>query len=319
LPLRHEKGQTRRNLEFILQNEPQFPGCEKRFILNRIVDPGEERAIMDLLNQAQVRYTRIPFQWEQYATTYLDIRGVPQQHLPGSWRYRWLHIDEKERIQARLYRYKNNYAMNNNGARNLALREGRARAKWIMPWDGNCFLTHEGFQEIHNTIAASPHIPYFLINLLRVHDNFKVFGRPTNHSSNSAKLEEPQLIFRQDAQTEFNTAYPYGRRPKVELLWRLAVPGPWDYWGIEPWDLPCPAYDPDAGAYAWAGTVLRLATAPTSQSNSPAQDERRSKVRTRAILHFLDYLDHLILCRGTIQRPELHRLHAKSRAHHLEN
>ena len=38
--------------------------------------------------------------------------------------------------------------MNNNGARNAALREGRRRAKWVLPWDGNCFVTEEGWAEL---------------------------------------------------------------------------------------------------------------------------------------------------------------------------
>ena len=46
---RHRRGQSRRNIEFILDNEPDLPKCEKRWVVNRIVDQSEERAICDLL------------------------------------------------------------------------------------------------------------------------------------------------------------------------------------------------------------------------------------------------------------------------------
>ena len=49
-------------------------------------------------------------------------------------------------------RSKNLYVMNNNGARNLALDIGRARAKWAMPWDGNCFSTAAAFRQIREAV-----------------------------------------------------------------------------------------------------------------------------------------------------------------------
>ena len=41
---------------------------------------------------------------------------------------------------------------------------------------------------------------------------------------------QPQLIFRRDAVERFNVDMRYGRRSKVEMLWRLGIPGPWDTW-----------------------------------------------------------------------------------------
>jgi hypothetical protein len=40
---------------------------------------------------------------------------------------------DQGRAQAHLRRFKNNYVINNNGARNAALRDGKARAKWVLP------------------------------------------------------------------------------------------------------------------------------------------------------------------------------------------
>ena len=53
--------------------------------------------------------------------------------------------------------------------------------------------------------------------------------------------EEPQIAFRCDASETFNEAFPYGRFPKIELFWRLGVPGT----GV----IQLKAWDPPGGAY----------------------------------------------------------------------
>ena len=47
-------------------------------------------------------------------------------------------------------------------------------------------------------------------------------------------------MFHRDAPLAFDESYPYGRRDKVELLWRLGVAGAWDGWRDDPWDPPRP-------------------------------------------------------------------------------
>lgn len=105
---RHENGQAGRNLSFILEHEPDLPRCEKRFIVNRIVDVDEETKIVGLLEQAGATYFRIPFRWEAYTQASMDVTGVPERYRPNSKRYCWLRTDERERVRARLYRHKNN-------------------------------------------------------------------------------------------------------------------------------------------------------------------------------------------------------------------
>jgi hypothetical protein len=295
LPPRHEFGQARRNLAFILEHESDFPQCEKRFVINRIVDAAEERQIVALLEQAGVTYVRIPFNWQEYAQVPLDVAGVPEGYRPGSARYEWLRHDEQERVWASLYRHKNNYAMHNNGARNAALDDGRSVAKWIMPWDGNCFLTERGYENIRATVESKPEVPYLLVRMARLDDNLQAFdGDVASHA-----VDEPQAVFRRDAQLRFDAAFPYGRRPKVELLWRLGVPGPWDEWGIEPWDLPCPEYGKDAGAFEWAGWVARLAAAPKGDGLALGNATERAQARTQAIVDFLKGLDRRADALGT--------------------
>jgi hypothetical protein len=51
LPPRHEIGQTLSNLRFMLDHEPELEACEKRWVVNRIVDPEQEAAIIALLEE----------------------------------------------------------------------------------------------------------------------------------------------------------------------------------------------------------------------------------------------------------------------------
>src|SRR5690554_383098 len=294
---RHAKGQSRKNLAFILENEPDLPACEKRFIVNRIVDPEEERAIIGLLEQARMPYFRIPFDWSEYGGISWDIAGVPSEYAPFTSRFRNLSDRERSRILMRLYRYKNNYVMNNNGARNAALQEGKGLAKWVLPWDGNCFLTLEAWQKIVRDITSQPEVPYFLVPMARITDNKELLSagfRP-------AAEEEPQLAFRYDSQEEFNPEWYYGLRPKVELFWRLGVPGQWDSWRIDPWDLPCPDYAEEAGAVGTAGWVARLFSGQAHLEEVKTGLVERGPARNQAIAALLGELDSQTLSSGIAQ------------------
>lgn len=294
LPPRHRDGQTRRNLAFLLKHEPELPGCEKRYIVNRIVDPREEDALLNLLERACASYLHIPFDPSEYHSISWDINGVPPEFAPWTRRFSLLSEERQLRVLMRLYRHKNNYVMNNNGARNAALEEGRSLAKWVLPWDGNCFITADAWREIVAAVRADAHLPYFLVPMARVTDNSQLFD-PGFHPP--AK-EEPQLIFRRDARMAFDPEFFYGRRPKVELLWRLGVPGKWDQWGIEPWDLPCPPYADEAGMYGQAGWVARLSSGQPhlEQGMEYLVNHQRKTARNLAIQHLLDELDDAQAC-----------------------
>ena len=297
LPPRHRDGQTRRNLAFLLEHEPDLPGCEKRFVLNRIVDPREEEALARLLEDAGASFLRIPFDPDAYRSVPWDIAGVPPEYAPWTRRFSLLSEERQARVLMRLYRHKNNYVMNNNGARNAALEEGRRLAKWVLPWDGNCFVTADAWREIVHAVRAEAHLPCFLVPMARITDNRRLLDagfRPP------AK-EEPQLLFRRDARLAFDPEFFYGRRPKVELLWRLGVPGKWDEWGIEPWDLPCPPFANEAGAYGRAGWVARLFSGHSHLEAGAERivSHRRKTARNLAIQSLLDELDDAQPCAGS--------------------
>ncbi|TVR05617.1 MAG: glycosyltransferase [Spirochaetaceae bacterium] len=204
--------------------------------------------------------------------------GTPPRLLPH---------DARERVTQRLCRFKNCYAVNNNGARNAALEDGVTRAPWVLPWDGNCMLTAEGWESIRTAILERPWYPYWIVPMARVRSITELRpGAPP-----PAATEEPQIIFRRDAGERFNPDAYYGRRPKVELLWRLGVSGPWDHWYREPWDLPYPHYASDAGAWQRAGWVARLPSGNAAAEAGRGNQIRRRSTREEAITAFLHRCD----------------------------
>ena len=288
---RHSKGQSRENLRFILDQEPDLPGCEKRFVVNRIVDKAEESAIIELLESCDRPYLHIPFSMAEYAEQTWDLKGLPEPGYTLTQRFDKLPDDFRSRFAKRLYRQKNNYVINNNGARNAALEDGKERAKWVLPWDGNCFLTAEAWEEIAASITAAPWYPYVIIPMARVSDRAKL----AEPGYKPAADQEPQIIFRSDSKEIFDREYYYGRRPKVELLLRLGVPGPWDTWALEPWDLPYPEYCKGAGAWLEAGWVARLPSGRPNLEQGAGSETRRLDARTEAVTGFLSRLDATLL------------------------
>ena len=291
---RHRKGQARENLAFILEHEPDLPGCTRGWIVNRIADPGEERAILDLLEAHGQDYRRIPFEAEAYARIGYDFSLFPEPGFlvsPAA-----LALDERDRLRAtaQACRLKNAYVMNNNGGRNAALEMGLEmgldRAKWILPWDGNCMMTRGDWDDLVAAVRARRDCRYFVTPMQRLLDNAEARAERLDGPAG----EEPQIVFRADAGARFDPAHPYGRRPKVELLVRLGVPGPWDKWELDPWDLQAGPRVADAGEVPQAGRVARLFSG-RAEFEQDTQDtgriRRRDDARARAIVATLDRLD----------------------------
>jgi hypothetical protein len=254
LPPRHRAGQSLDNLRFILAHEPDLPGCQKRWVLNRIVDPAVEKEAISLLEEHGMPYLRVPFEVEAYRRVGWRFDGFP---VPGfTYRPEFAALSPTHRQWAldQVYHDKNLYVMNNNGARNAALRQGRELARWVMPWDGNCFLTRPAWDQLRAAVAARPYLKYFTVPMARILDN-QLLLRPDPDVDPS---EEPQVVFRSDAREQFNENARYGRCPKVELFWRLGYAGAWDQWCLGPWDPARPARSPEAGQFGSAGWVARL-------------------------------------------------------------
>lgn len=277
---RHAKGQSRQNVRFILENEPELADCEKRWVLNRIFDAGERQAIIELLEQHDQPYLEIPFEAEAFAQVGWDYSAYPEPGFLSSATFHKLGTLQQERVFTAAYRKKNLYLMNNNGARNAALEDGLGRAKWVLPWDGNCFVTASAWESIRSAVCTAPHLPYFAVPMERITDNAELLRDDFTPSP----VEEPQLLFRRDARERFGENHPYGRRPKVELFWRLGIPGKWDRWKDDPWEQPRAALSPDASAWGVAGWVARLASGKAHLEASTTESfKNRGRERQKAI------------------------------------
>lgn len=286
LPPRHAIGSARANVAFILAHEPELADCERRWLLNRIADPAEEAALIALLERHGQTYTRIPFSLSEYAEMPWTLDQLPVRGgllaiaIEGS---RKQHPDCDLMVRMA----KNNYAMNNNGARNAALLAGRAAAKWVLPWDGNCFLTATAWDALRAAVLARPYLKYFVVPMARLGDNAEIL-RP---GFRPVAEDEPQILFRQDAAEMFDLGCPYGMRSKVSLFWRLGVPGPWSNWGRRPWERDHDDLAAEAGQFGVAGWVARLESGDAALEVGKNAMQQRGRARTSGIIGMLDALD----------------------------
>jgi hypothetical protein len=118
-----------------------------------------------------------------------------------------------------------------NGGRNTALRHAKSirNAHWVMPFDGNCFLSLNGFQEIRSQLERHGHnTKYFVVPMTRLLNNSILLD---GMDEKPKTPEEPQLIFRYDSEEEYNPNMRYGRRSKVRnnsnrnMLYDFSVTG----------------------------------------------------------------------------------------------
>ncbi len=275
---RHDAGQSLANLRFTLDHEPPLHGCEKRWLLNRIRHPRKLEQLIELLERHGCGYDVIPFEQKVFAAVPWDWDVLPQPSFLGSRAYRQLLSHQRQSWEIALYRHKNNYLMHNNGARNRALELGRTRADWVLPWDGNCFLTEAGWQELREAVLRQRGADYFYVPMQRIADNAHLL----DPAFQADPRDEPQLLFAATAAEQFNPAFPYGRRPKVELFWRLGLPGHWDAWPDEPWDQPRRSRLQPVPACPRAGWVARLHSGVRDASRGAAAAVLSQKSRYEA-------------------------------------
>ena len=285
LPPRHPAGQTRDNLAFILDHEPDLPGCEKWWIVNRILDRDEEAAIIDLLASREQRFL---------------VRSVdPAREVGAGWSWTeaaatiedddpWIFLGGPERRRPRrpilaAYRHKIRALIDINGARNLALRHGWQRATWVLPWDGGCFVSRTAWDEITGGLRHEPSARYLVVPMerLRTHDllNVPTFRPPAR--------DEPMVGFRRDARERFDPSRAYGDRDKVALLRSLGVEGPWDGWRWGDTDPPH-AGSVDSGRFVVAGWQGRL---PSGRAELDGDLRDRWAARADALVRLVDEYD----------------------------
>ena len=237
----------------------------------------------------------IRFDWDRYAKVEFNYDDFPSPDYFETVSFSSLSTETKNMAIDHLYHAKNIYAINNNGARNAALRGGKqTEAKWILPFDGNCFITQDVYEKLNRGFREydKGNVKFLLVYMARLLDN--AFLLDPNYRPQDAR-EEPQIAFRSDTQDEFDENFRYGRRPKVEFLWRLGVPGPWDKWpkSIGSWETPPQRHllDPTA-EYRSVGYVFRLFSGSSRQESASSDGSRnRWNMRRVGTESYLDQLD----------------------------
>lgn len=298
IPGRHGPGQTLRNVPYILDQEENFQGCTKRFVLNRIVNDTVERELIQHFKERNVQFTRIPFEPRAYRKVLLDTGCLPTLDLLFHPKYHKLPARRKLRLLYAVYRLKNNYVLNNNGARNAALREGKSMAAWTLPWDGNCFLVPDAYRHIYSRMKmfGKGYLTVPMARLLALGD------KELANVSSANFTEEAQIAFHCNSEMMFDEGFYYGHRAKAELLMRFAPREQWNKWKEDVgFGLRCPA---SKNRIPWhivgrldapAGWVARLPSGNKALEVGENALTDRDHARVRGVLDFLFDIDSTLL------------------------
>ncbi|MEP7171877.1 MAG: alginate lyase family protein [Aestuariivirga sp.] len=254
LPPRHGPDETCENLQFSLENESDFPSCDKRWLLNRLVDPAVEAKCIKLIRASGQKYHTIPLDEASYKKTFLDASGMPKHLNPFAAESAGK--PSSGAAKEWILRHKSLIAINLNNARNWAIELGRADALWTLPLDGWSYFTDEAWDRFVEGVAQNVNAFYGILPLARLKDNAHL----GNMTTLPEPTGEPQIAFRRDAPDRFNEKLRYGNQNKTELLTRLGMPGVWKKWNLAYWDT-TPRLEAIApGRFFVGGWVYRLAS-----------------------------------------------------------
>ena len=267
LPPRHSNFQTLRNVDYILNKEKG--NFHKYFILNRIINTTVLSTIKSWITAKNHSYIEIKFNPKVYSNIFHDYHFHVPDIMSATKEQSLLY---KLRIMDHVYRYKNMYVMNNNNGRNAALAIGRQIADIILPLDGNIYLPPNTMSKIRDTIH-NYRADYYLLSMQRHGQTAAIWS------------EEPQLIFTNNASLSFNEQMRYGRRSKLELLWRLNIQRPPQI-SIFPFEEPITAATKKPVYHA--GHVHRLSSGHTEPESSR---HIRNLLRLISIQEMIDKLD----------------------------
>ncbi len=284
---RHRVGQTLENLKITIEREAAFSDCEKRFVVNRIIDAEYEAAIIDVLESANLGYIRIPFNSGEYSRRGWEVEPFGGLQYFQSDQFARLTNTDQQRRRLWACAPRIRYAMNVNGARNMALAEGRRLGDWVLPFDGNGFATEQCFEALRRSCVDFPELPYRVMPMVRESQNAEGSEYATDHNL----TEEPQLCFHRTTNIRFDERLPYGLRDKAELIMRLGVPGFWDKWAKPNW-MPKQRVD-KCERYLFAtvrGAIVRLSSG-VPQLGTQSGQAARYKRRNIAILATIKALD----------------------------
>jgi glycosyltransferase involved in cell wall biosynthesis len=224
----HGEDQTYENLKFTLENESDFVNTDKLFVLNKIVDTGIKKIIIELLQEKQVKYIDIPFiasEVPELEHEDLIISLIDKYKQTGelSWK--------KFETLSLLLNNINKFFIDINTCRNYCILQGKLNNlyEWIFVLDSNSFFTDSMYYDIVNNISDGTQ--YITIPQIRLKacsltndDIYKI------SDVNQYEKFEHQLCFHRTSSYTFNETLQYGNMNKAEFLDALHVYGPWRKW-----------------------------------------------------------------------------------------
>ncbi|KAJ3616057.1 hypothetical protein Zmor_012088 [Zophobas morio] len=249
LPPLQKVGQLAQNLKYTLENENKnLIGLTKRWVLNRIIDKDLEEKMLNMLQEhgyTEENGSVLVFRFDNI--TFKSLLSVP-----GSTKnlYQLNGCNPKYLEKAK----KNikilvNYAQHLNEVRNILLKHARNLVTeepniladtsqrmfdWILIFDGNQFITNEGWQEINSFTKYRKYrnTKVFQVPMCRIKQPQEVKWLNENSTLDNLLeqdiciMQEPQLMFRYDACMTFNLENEYGKKSKLQLLNSLGCDEP---------------------------------------------------------------------------------------------
>jgi len=209
-PPRHSNMQTEKNVQFIIEHEPRFENCDKVFVLNRMWHPKKQIRIKKLIQQAGYQVLIIPFK----RTEYIKCKTEKQQLL---------------------------YLTNQNEARNFAIKSLVDKYDVVLPFDSGTCFRQDGWDAFVAGVEAQELQPYYIVPMWRLKEfgeyangivaiKEKYIVKLDNKIKQTMGLTEPQICVTRLYDRLFTEGMEYGKANKVDMLWMLGVPGPWQIW-----------------------------------------------------------------------------------------
>ena len=268
LPPRHSAEQTFRNVKFMLDHEEVFENVSPVWCLNRIVDPVKLAELKELLANEQV--IEIPFERDEYRKL-------------SEW---------NDKIR---------YVTNVNGARNVCIDQGLANFDVVLPLDGAHFIRREGWYPFEEMLYDFPEEANYAIPCHRAETYDEIISgdfipqiREQYEFGGGQKrtgIREPAIAFTSRADVRFNEELVYGKCNKAELLFRLGIPGVWEWWEPQIKEAALKKKSAFYGCTQIQGWTIRL---PSKESGKSEGDNlNRGHQRSLGIKKLIQHCDAL--------------------------
>lgn len=258
LPPRHSRRVSEQAIRFIVESEPRFPNCEKRFLLNRIVDQDYASLVAAIIESGGYSVETVPFVSKTY-----EGQGTFEDRV--------------------------RYLTNLNPARNLVVKNGLRDAPIVLPFDSGCCFDELGWEAFVRVVTREPEAGYYAVHMQRI-DRMNDFAQSTPppctelNQSLAERLTEPQIAITRRSDQFFNEDLKYGNMPKAELLIRLGVKGPWQHFSLEIRDQALKHRSKFFGSIPSAGYVYRLPCTDDPAVEAHGWSRATARVKGMAVL-----------------------------------